>query len=516
MDIADKVNKTILNNGLIQRGEHIVIGLSGGPDSVCLFHILYRLAEELDIRLHAVHINHGLRPGAADEDQRYAEALCAEYQVPCHSFSFDVNRIAKEQGISSEDAGRQVRYRSFFEVADRIAAETGASVKVAVAQNMNDQAETVLMRIIRGTGTDGLTGIEYLRTEKGKGVVIRPLLDVTREEIEAYCRENNLNPRTDLTNLEPVYTRNKIRLELIPYLAENFNPNINAALSRLSRIAKEDKDYFSGKVDAIIAEHAVLMEEGQDGTPCRAAIPLAVICGAHPAIRHRLIIKLFESIGLSKDIAASHLEQADRLLQEGKTSTATDFTAGYAMKVSYDIAEFYKKTGLQSIYFEYEIDLNQEGVVQIPELNEEIRVKILRRQECPEFWRQEFGDKESGKKKPVKMKSRKQESVDVKAVCRLSHDKIKAAAESGGQRLVLRTRRQGDYIVPLGMKGRKKLQDFFVDEKCPAERRSRIPLLCLGSEVIWAAWPAGGRISENFKVEDSTERIISLEYSTKL
>ena len=516
MDIAEKVKKTILNNGLIQKGEHIVIGLSGGPDSVCLFHILYRLAEELDIRLHAVHVNHGLRPGAAEEDQRYAEALCAEYRVPCHSFSFDVNRIAKEQGISSEDAGRQVRYRSFFEVADRIAAETGEPVKVAVAQNMNDQAETVLMRIIRGTGTDGLAGIEYLRREKGKGIVIRPLLDVTREEIEAYCREYNLNPRTDLTNLEPVYTRNKIRLELIPYLSENFNPNIIAALSRLSKIAKEDKDYFSGKVDEIIAEHAVFTEEGPDGLPSRAAIPLAALCGAPLAIRHRLIIKLFENIGLSKDIAASHLEQADRILREGRTSAAADFTSGYAMKISYDIAEFYKKTGLQSIFFEYEIDLNKESVVQIAELNAEIRVKILRRQECPEFWLQEFKDKESEKEKPEKTKSRKQESVDVKVVCRLSHDKIKAAALESGQRLVVRTRRQGDYIVPLGMKGRKKLQDFFVDTKCPAERRSRIPLLCLGPEVIWTAWPSGGRISENYKVEEITESIILLEYSKKL
>jgi tRNA(Ile)-lysidine synthase len=151
---------------------------------------LYQLKEELGIRLHAVHINHGLRPVAADEDQRYVEALCAEYQVPCDSFSFDVNRIAREAGISSEDAGRQVRYQSFFAVGSRIAGSTGCSVKIAVAQNMNDQAETLLMRIIRGTGTDGLAGIEYLRTEKEKGVVIRPLLDVTRKEIEEYCRDN--------------------------------------------------------------------------------------------------------------------------------------------------------------------------------------------------------------------------------------------------------------------------------------------------------------------------------------
>ncbi|MEL7658659.1 MAG: tRNA lysidine(34) synthetase TilS, partial [Bacillota bacterium] len=227
--ITEKVKTTIVNNSLIEKGEHIVIGLSGGPDSVCLFHILYRLKDDFDISLHAVHINHGLRPGAADEDQKYTEALCADYQVPCHSFSFDVNGIAKEAGISSEDAGRQVRYRSFFEVALEIERKTGRSVKIAVAQNRNDQAETILMRILRGTGTDGLCGIEYLRKEKGKGTIIRPLLDISREEIEEYCRENHLNPQIDLTNLKPIYTRNKIRLELLPYLRDNFNTNITAA-----------------------------------------------------------------------------------------------------------------------------------------------------------------------------------------------------------------------------------------------------------------------------------------------
>lgn len=481
--ITDKVKETILNNRLIEKGEHIVIGLSGGPDSVCLFHILCRLRDELDIRLHAVHINHGLRPGAADEDQRYAEALCAEYQVPFQSFVFDVNRIAREQGISSEDAGRQVRYGSFFEVAGRIAAETGRPVKIAVAQNMNDQAETVLMRILRGTGTDGLCGIEYLRTEKDRGVVIRPLLDVSREEIEAYCRENGLNPRIDQTNLEPIYTRNKIRLGLLPYLSENFNANIVAALNRLSKIAKEDKEYFGQRVEAIIAEHVVFR------TPERAAIPVEILNREHPAVRHRIIMRLFERIGLAKDITAAHLEQADRLLTEGKTSSAADFTAGYAMRISYDTAEFYKKRDKINIDFEYE--LNMDGITEIPELNARIGVKILRRQDLENL-------KENEKK-----------IGDGGSACRLSLDKI----EKSGCNPVLRTRRQGDYIVPLGMQGRKKLQDFFVDEKYPREERDRIPILCLGSEIIWVA---GSRISENYKVDDSTKRIILLEYSPKI
>ncbi|MDD3167879.1 MAG: tRNA lysidine(34) synthetase TilS [Eubacteriales bacterium] len=472
-----------MNNSLIEKGEHIVIGLSGGPDSVCLFHILYRLREELNIRLHAVHINHGLRPGAADEDQRYAERLCSEYQVPCHSFSFDVNRIAKEAGISSEDAGRQVRYQSFFDAAEQITAETGRGVKIAVAQNMNDQAETVLMRILRGTGTDGLCGIEYQRTEKNTGVIIRPLLDVTREEIEAYCRSNQLNPQIDHTNLEPVYTRNKIRLELLPHLSDHYNPNIIAALNRLSKIAKEDKAYFGQRVDELISLHVVC--NGQD----RACIPLRILAGQPPAIRRRIIMRIFERIGLVKDITSAHLEQADRLLKEGETSSATDFTAGYVMGISYDTVEFYKK--MEKHRFSFEYPLNLEGLTEISELNARIGVKILRRRDWETLGEKERIFQNGGN------------------ACRLSFDKI---AESGCNP-VLRTRRQGDYIVPLGMQGRKKLQDFFVDEKRAREERDRIPVLCLGSEVIWVA---GGRINDNYKVQDDTERIIILEYSTKI
>ena len=480
--ITERVRNTIINNHLIEKGEHIVIGLSGGPDSVCLFHLLYRLREELELRLYAVHINHGLRPGAADEDQKYAEELCALYHVPCRTFSFDVNRIARESGTSSEDAGRQVRYQSFFEVAEQIENETGGSVKIAVAQNMNDQAETVLMRILRGTGTEGLCGIEYLRTEKSRGI-IRPLLDVSRAEIETYCRENKLDPRIDLTNLEPIYTRNRIRLELLPYLSEKYNVNIISALNRLSRIAKEDKDFFGGVVETAIKKHAAFKDAEH------AAFPLDILCSEHPAIRHRIIMRLFESIGLSRDIAAVHLEQADRLIREGKTSAATDFAAGYALGISYNAVEFYKKKVGEALDFEYEI--NMEGITEIPELNAVLGVKILRRQDWTDF------------------AERPRQAGDEIWTCRLSLDKI---LESG-RNPVLRTRRKGDYIAPLGMRGRKKLQDFFVDEKYSRTERDRVPILCLGPEVLWIV---GGRISENYKVEDHTERIIILEYSTKI
>lgn len=480
------MKETILKNHLMEQGEHIVIGLSGGPDSVCLFHILHSLKEEWELGLTAVHINHGLRPGAAEEDQHYTENLCESFHVPCRTFTYDVKKIAAETGMSSEDAGRQVRYESFALVAQKIAAETGKNVKIAVAQNMNDQAETVLMRILRGTGTEGLCGIEYHRNDTKRGIIIRPLLDITREEIEAYCIEYALHPQIDLTNLEPLYTRNKIRLELLPYLKEHFNTNIIEALNRLSGIAREDKAYFGRTVGELIRQHAVLGEG-------YSRMPLNLLNSQEPAIRHRVVKELFERAGLSRDIGSVHLEQADELMREGRTSASADFPLGYCMRIHYDMVEFYKKSNQgknESEYrFEYKIDMNREGKIEIHELNARIGVKILRRQDWLLWRKQEHASQNH-------------------EICSLSLDKL----DGSGISAVIRTRRPGDYIIPLGMNGRKKLQDFFVDEKIDKTERNRRPVVCLGSEVIWIV---GSRISQNYKVEESTARIIVLEYSSE-
>ena len=163
--VKKNIKNTIVKNNLINAGEHIVIGLSGGPDSVCLFSVLAELQDELQITLHAVHVNHGFRPGAAEDDQQYVEQLCRKMGIECTSFVYDCNAVAEELGLSSEEAGRKVRYESFMTVAEQIDAPE-EKIKIAVAQNADDQAETVLFRLMRGTGTDGLAGMAYSRMEK--------------------------------------------------------------------------------------------------------------------------------------------------------------------------------------------------------------------------------------------------------------------------------------------------------------------------------------------------------------
>ncbi len=232
-DLQQKVLTTIQKHNLIQEGDKIVIGVSGGPDSMCLLNCLFCLKEILKIELVVCHINHMLRE-EAEEETEYVQAFCETIGVPCFIKYADVTKMSQEQKLGTEEMGRKVRYDFFEEVAK----QTGAN-KIATAHNSNDNAETVLMNLLRGSGISGLKGIEIKVKQ-----YIRPILECDRIEIETYCTEKGLSPRIDKTNLENDYTRNKIRNQLIPYLQKEFNPNIIQGLNRLSELATEEEEYF--------------------------------------------------------------------------------------------------------------------------------------------------------------------------------------------------------------------------------------------------------------------------------
>lgn len=225
-DLSLVVEDTIKKYNMLNHGDSIVVGLSGGPDSMCLLHVLMGLKEAWGLKIYAAHLNHQFRGRDADEDALYVKKKCEEWGIEVFIQVFNVPAYAKEKGLSSEEAGREIRYKLFYEVAHKVGAN-----KIAIAHNMNDNAETVLMNLFRGSGIEGLKGIEATR-----GEIIRPLINVRRDEIEAYCHEKKLNPRIDKTNLEPIYGRNKVRLELIPYIEKHFNGNIMSTLQRLSDI----------------------------------------------------------------------------------------------------------------------------------------------------------------------------------------------------------------------------------------------------------------------------------------
>ena len=255
--VKKKIRRTIDEHQLIEKDDVVILGLSGGPDSLCLFDVLLDLSKEIGFELHGAHINHMFRPGAADEDQMFVENLCTNSGICCWSKVEDCNSLAKELRITGEEAGRKVRYDFFADIASSLIYEGTPEdkIKVAIAHNRDDQAETVLFRILRGTGTDGLAGIDYTNINERGSKIIRPLLDVPRTEIEAYCEQRQLEPRIDATNFEMDYGRNKIRLDVIPFLEKNYNPNMKDVLVRMGDISREDRNFIWEMANQPMGKH---------------------------------------------------------------------------------------------------------------------------------------------------------------------------------------------------------------------------------------------------------------------
>ena len=233
--MKQKVIETIRKYNLIKDGDKIVLGVSGGPDSISMLNILKEIKDEQIIKfeIYVAHINHMIREEAID-DEKFVEDYCNRNNIKCYIKRIDINKIANDMKIGTEEAGRNARYNFFEEILKKT-----NSNKIAIAHNKNDKIETIIMHLLRGSGLSGLKGIEPIRDNK----FIRPLIECERREIEQYCEENNLNPRIDKTNFENEYTRNKIRNIVIPYIKREFNPNIIQTLSRLSEVVTEEVEY---------------------------------------------------------------------------------------------------------------------------------------------------------------------------------------------------------------------------------------------------------------------------------
>lgn len=303
--LTEKVLETIKQNNLIEKNDKIVIGVSGGPDSMCLLDILNCLKKDLDCEIIVAHVNHGLRE-EAEEETKYVQAFCEKLQIPLYVKYANIMRLAKQAKKGTEEMGREVRYEFFEEIALRTKAN-----KIATAHTENDNVETVLMNLIRGTAISGLKGIEIKRKtiiKQREITYIRPIRNCTRQEIEEYCEEKKLAPKIDKSNLENIYTRNKIRNKLIPYLQEEFNPNILETLNRLSDLARQDEEYFT----KIIAKQYETIKIGE--TEKEIILDLKQFNSQELVIKTRLILYTINKlIGTTQGIAKIHLEDIIKL-----------------------------------------------------------------------------------------------------------------------------------------------------------------------------------------------------------
>jgi tRNA(Ile)-lysidine synthase len=296
--LEDKVLNTIKRYEQIKSGDTIVVGVSGGPDSICLLNVLKNLQNELKINIVVAHINHMIRK-EADSETEFVQDFCEQRDIKCFVKKADVLQIAKEKKLGTEEVGRKIRYDFFEEVKNIVGGN-----KIATAHNANDNAETVLMNFLRGSGSTGLKGIEPIRDNK----LIRPIIECTRQEIEQYCNEKGLNPKYDKTNQENIYTRNKIRNMLIPYIQENFNPNIIETINRMSNLIATDEMYFKSIVKQSYKETFISRTEKE------IILDLKKFNVLEKVIKSRLIIyTINELLGTTNGIEKIHIEDVIKL-----------------------------------------------------------------------------------------------------------------------------------------------------------------------------------------------------------
>ena len=283
---------------MINNGEKIVVAVSGGPDSICLLNILNNIKDKLNIKIVVAHVNHQLRE-EANEETEYVKNFCKKLNIECYIKKVDILEISKKKKIGTEEAGRKERYNFFDEVFSKTKSD-----RIATAHNLNDNAETVLMNIIRGSGLSGLKGIEKVRDYK----YIRPLIEISRKEIEEYCKENKLEPKYDKSNKENIYTRNKIRNILIPLLEKEFNPNIVKSISKLSELAKLYNEYFNNIIKS--EYNRIKLEENNN----EIILNLKEFNKLNNVIKSRLIIYTITRIfGSSQGIEKIHIDDIIKL-----------------------------------------------------------------------------------------------------------------------------------------------------------------------------------------------------------
>ncbi|MBC8061503.1 MAG: tRNA lysidine(34) synthetase TilS [Clostridiaceae bacterium] len=460
--MIQKVLNTIEKNSMFNKGDRVIVAVSGGPDSMSLLHLLNQLSKQLEISLIVAHVNHCLRGLEADKDQEFVHNFCEDFKIECYSKRIDINKIAKANNVSSETAGRDARYGYFIELKDKYKVN-----KIALAHNANDQAETVLMRIIRGTGLEGLVGIKPVREE----TYVRPLLNITRPEIEEYCVTNNINARLDKTNLENIYTRNKIRLELIPYLEKNFNQDIVNGLIKLGDIAKKDNDFIEKHVDFSYKKYCH-RKQGK-------VIIKSEAFKEHESVLSRLIRRTFQEVnGNLYNFEKVHIYDIISIQKQGTGKVITLPSAVNAINEYGDIIITKEENSSEIEKYETFLHINEENRIQHIGMN--ITLKLLHSEKKINF-------------------------TDKPNIRNFDFDKVTGD-------IIVRNRKDGDKFSPFGMKGTKKLKDLFIDLKVKKSERSKIPLICFGEDI---AWIVGYRVSEKFKITSDTKNILQIKLESE-
>jgi tRNA(Ile)-lysidine synthase len=460
MNLVKKALQTIKKYSMLSGKDHVLIGLSGGPDSVCLATILDKLKEDFNLSLSAVYIDHGLRPDETKMEHELCLRLCEKLEISFHFRQLDVKKFAGDRSLNIQEGARELRYAVFEEISENIQAD-----RIALGHNADDQAETVIMRLLRGAGRKGLTGIPPVRSR-----IIRPLFGIERNEIEKFLSEmihelplhSGLPYVIDRSNLKEDYFRNWIRRTFMEEIKER-NPAVIDDICRTAEILREEEEYLELIVTKTLMR---LISRKSESSIELFLSPLETI---ETPILRRVLRRAIEATEGLRGIGFVHIEDIIALIKKGKSGDGIDLPKGIRVIREYSLLKMTTEKPLSLSEYEVQppckIDIKEADIV----------------------LKASFEDKSV-------------ENGDSRFSVLLDADNMIFP-------LKVRARTPGDYFFPLGFGKRKKIQDFFVDEKIPRDMRDRTPIVVSGNDIIWIA---RYRADERFKVTDRTKRCLRL------
>lgn len=449
--MLERVYEYIKENNMLSYGDRVIVGVSGGADSICLLHMLCALRKRLGLTVEVVHINHCIRGKAADEDEKYVCEMAKLLECKMHTRSYQVEKMACELGKSVEEMGRELRYRAFEEIAGKD--------KIAVAHNMNDNCETMLMRFFRGTGLKGLGGILPERDN-----IIRPLLCLKRTEIERYCTENRLEYRLDSTNLVNDYTRNRIRLDIIPEIEKFFNGSITDTMYRTAEIMRSEEEYIAKQAkkayeSCLVKKNTVSVERLM----------------SYPEVIRRRIIRLgFIDFSIDLHDISFDMVQAVLSLCNKPNGKTIELVHGLRARREYDNIRFYKEDSFEDYCYE----LIEDKPVTIKEIGLTAVITAKNSE-----W-----DKKNEK------------LIKFSYTNGLKYDILKNV-------LLIRNYRSGDKIYQRGINGHKSVKKLFAELKLDGREKKRVPMLICNNEAVCVC---GYRTSDLFKADNENEAVLYL------